>query len=113
MNPILVSPVFRLTNVYLYLIHIILVLYLNHALPESHLHHLYHSETKETKTASSLVLLSDTFHHVSRGCEDLDGGALGDFLLSRQLLDGQYDLLRVFDSHLHCMAEVLLQHVLS
>lgn len=71
--------------------------------------HLHHS----TKTASLKILLPNMFHHVSRDCEDLDRVALGDFLFSRQLLDGLYDLLGVLDSHLHRMAEVLLQHVLS
>lgn len=61
----------------------------------------------------SFVLLPKVLHHVSRGREDPDRGALGDLLFSRQLLDGQDDLLGVFDSHLHRMAKVLLQHVLS
>lgn len=65
------------------------------------------------KLVSSVLLLPNVFHHVSWGWEDFDRGAFGDLLFSRQLLDGVYDLLGVFDSNLHRMAEILLQHVLS
>lgn len=57
-------------------------------------------------------LLTGVLHHVSWNGENLDGGALGDLLLSAQLLDAMDDLLRVLHANLHCMAEVLLQHIL-
>lgn len=70
-------------------------------------------KVKLLKTESSLVLLPSMLHYVSRSCEDLDRSPLGDFTLSHHLLDGQNDLLAVFDSQLHRMAKVLLQHILS
>lgn len=59
------------------------------------------------------LLLSNVFDHLCRREEHFDRRALGDLLLSCQLLDGENDLLGVFDSHLHRVAEVLLQDVLG
>lgn len=59
------------------------------------------------------ILLPHVFHHVSWNWEDFDWGAFGDLLFSSQLLDGENYLLGVFHTNFHCMAEVLLQYVLS
>lgn len=78
---------------------------------------LYHC-MKTSNTAIAFesfteILLLHVFQHVSRSWEDFDWGAFGDRLFSGQLLDGVDDLLGVFNAKFHCMAEVLLQYILS
>lgn len=63
--------------------------------------------------ADGVLLQPSLFHHFRRRREDLDRRPLGDLLLPSQLLYGQDDLLGVFDSHLHSVAKVLLQYILS
>lgn len=101
------------------ILHLILSIFIRNKIRLNYLivYRLYHG-MKTTNTAIMFVsfteiLLPHVFHHVGWSWEDLDWGAFGDLPFSGQLLDGVDDLLGVFNANFHCMAEVLLQYILS
>lgn len=63
------------------------------------------------KTRQDDVLLAYIIHYLRGSCEQLLRRSFDHFLLSDQLLNGQNDLLYVFDPNLDSMAEILLKNI--